>query len=135
MSTHLGSSYKELAYLENIEKNSFRTNNDRYGCRALIATEIGGVNKSTTLSQSFEIVITKGYKESMISDSEQITKSYDTREQILGIYKNLINNRAGVPTSVMNVYGLIIEEPEYLEGEKVVVVRATMDITHRITLI
>jgi len=130
----LGASYKELAYLEDIEKNSFLTSNDRYGCRALVANQTPGVTKYTTLVQSFEIVISKGYIQSSVGDSEQVIKSYDIRANILSIYNRLVRNQAGSPVVVMNVNGLVVSEPEYLEDDKVVVVRATMDITHRINL-
>jgi len=134
MATVLGANYKTLAYLEDIQKNAFTMNNDRYGVRALVAVQTPGVTKYTTLTQSYEIVISKGYIQSKINDSEQVTKSYDIRAQILDIYKQLVNTKAGAPAQVMNVFSLIISEPEYLEVDKVVIVRATMDITHRLTL-
>ncbi len=135
VATELGEGFSKLSYLEDIEKNSFRTQNNRYGVRALTATESEGVTKSVRLTQSFEVVLTKGYFQSTINDSKQIEKSLDSRENLLDIYKRLVNTKAGLPSVVLNVTNLTVNEPEYLEDEKVVVQRATMDITYRFSLI
>ena len=132
--SELGSSYKELAYIENIDKNSFLTSNDRFGVRALTAIQQPGVTKYTTFSQSFEIVLTKGYIQSSIDDTEQVNKSYELRASMLDIYQRLVNNKAGAPSLVMNIFNLVIQDPEYLDEDKVVIIRATMDIFYRIIL-
>lgn len=131
----LGVSYKPLAYIENVEQNSFRTSSERFGVRALTALQIPGVTKFYTFTQSFEIVLSKGYTESSIDDSELVSKSFDNRENLLSIYKRLINNKAGLPSVVLNVFNMSIAEPEILSEDKVVVQRATVDINYRLTLL
>lgn len=135
VAAELGASWKQLAYVEDIAKNSFRTSSERYGVRALAASEVPGVTKFMTFSQSFEVVLTKGYVESSIDDSEQVTKSYEIRALILDIFKRMVNNKAGDASSVMQVSDLAIDEPEYLVDDKVVIQRATMNITYRLTLL
>lgn len=134
ISTELGASYSKLPYVEVIEKNSFRTNNNRYGVRALVSSEIPGVTKYTTFTQSFEMVLTKGYVQSTIDDTEQVEGSYDLRALILDIYTRLVNNKAGIPALTINVTNLVVSEPEYLEDDKVVIIRSTFDIIYRLTL-
>jgi len=129
-----GVTYSELAYVEAVEKNSFRTSNNRYGVRALGALQVPGVTKFTTYTQSFEVVLTKGYIQSNIDDTEQVSQSYDLRAIMLDIYTDLINTKAGVPDSVLNIHGLEFTEQEYLEDDKVVIIRSTMNIQFRITL-
>lgn len=135
VSSQLGVNYRELPYLEDISKNNFRGNNDRYGVRALSGIEVPGVTKTVHITQTFEVVLTKGYYESNLDDSEQREKAYDNRENLLDIYRLLVNTRAGLPGTVLNVTNLILAEPEFLVDEKVVVQRATMDITYRFSLI
>jgi hypothetical protein len=132
--SELGSSYKLLAYVENVQKNSFRTSSERYGVRTLTGQQIPGVTRYFTITQSFEVVLSKGYIESALDDSEQVTKAFDNRENLLAIYKRLVNNKCGIPSVVMNVFNLLVSEPEYFEEDKVAVQRATMDITYRINL-
>lgn len=130
----LGSAYKPLAYVEDVQKNSFRTSSERYGVRALSGTQVPGVTRYFTITHSFEVVLSKGYIESALDDSEQTTKAFDNRENLLAIYKRLVNNKCGIPSAVMNVFNLVVAEPEYLVDDKVAVQRATMDITYRINL-
>ena len=133
--TELGVSYKELAYVEDVAKNSFRTSNNRYGVRALVAGQLPGVTKFVTLNQEFEIILTKGYIQSSIDDTSQVTGSLDLRAELLSIYKRLINTKAGLPGTVLNITDLILSSPEYLEDDKVVIQRATMNIQYRYSLI
>lgn len=135
VSAELGSEYQELAYLENIEKNSFRTSNDRFGVRALSSSQIPGVTKNVTFTQRYQIVLTKGYVESSIDDDKQVIASYDLRESMHDIYKRVVNNRGGLPGTILNIFNLTIEEPAYLDDDKVVIIRAEMDVTYRFSLI
>lgn len=135
IAAELGASYSELQFVEDVAKNSFRTNNNRYGVRALVASQLPGVTKHVTLNQEFEVVLTKGYTQSSIDDSSQVTKSLDLRAELLGIYKRFINGKAGIPGTVLNVTDLILAEPEYLEDDKVVIQRASMNIQYRYSLI
>lgn len=135
MQAELGVTYKPLAYVEDVQKNSFRTSSERFGVRALLGGQIPGVTKYVTITQSFEIVLSKQYQESMVDDSEQVSKAYDNRENLLAIYKRLVNNKCGRPDLVMNVYELSVSEPEYLVEDKVAIQRATMNVTYRLTLI
>ena len=89
----------------------------------------------TTFIQSFEVVLTKGYQRSDLSDTEQVEKAYDNRENMYDIYKRVVNSRAGIPGTVLNITNLVVSEPEYLVDEKVAIQRATMDITYRFSLI
>lgn len=127
--------YKRLPYIEQVEKNNFRSNTDRYGIRALASSQIPGVTKFTTYTQSFEVVLTKGYYESNLDDTEQVESSYDLRESLLQLYTRYVNGHCGLPGVVLNVFDLTVSEPEYLVEDKVTVIRATMNITYRLTLI
>lgn len=131
----LGATYATLPYLEDIEKNNYRSNNNRYGVRALGAAEVPGVTKNVHLTQSFEVVLTKGYYESNLDDEKQRDTAYDNAQNMLLIYKRLVNTQAGIPGTVLNITKLLLSEPEYLVDEKVAVQRATMDITFRFSLI
>jgi hypothetical protein len=133
--TELGSTYKPLAYIENVEKNSFRTSNNRYGVRALLSNQVPGVTKNVTFIQRYQVVLTKGYVESNLDDDKQVQASFDLRELVLDIYKRVVNNRAGLPGTVLNIFNLTIEEPAYLQDDKVVIIRAEFDVTYRFSLI
>lgn len=126
--------YKELAFIETIEDNSSRTDNNRYAVRALEAAEFGGVTKTISFDQSFEVVLTKNWVQNSIDDIQQVTASYENRALIQDIYVDLVQTKGGLPGTIINISNLVIAEPEYLLEDKVAVQRATMNIKYRLTL-
>lgn len=133
--TTLGSGYKKLQFVEDVTKNNFRTNSERYGVRALTANEVPGVTKTVQVTQSFEVVLTKAYYESNLDDTEQLEASLDNFENIHDIYKEIVNQRAGLPSIVLNTTDMLVSEPEYIEESKVAILRATINITYRFSLL
>lgn len=131
----LGASYKKLSYVNDVEKNNYFANSDRFGVRALAGGEVPGVTKNVHITQSFEIVLSKAYRESNLDDIEQSEKALDNFNNLLDIYKELVNVKCGEPLIVLNVTNLQISEPEFLVDSKVAIQRATMDITYRFSLI
>lgn len=132
---YLGASYKKLAYVNDVEKNNYNSNSNRFGVRALAGGEVPGVTKNVHLTQTFEIVLSKVYRESSLDDTEQSEKALDNFNNVLSIYKDLVNTKCGVPLTVLQVTNLQLSEPEYIVDSKVAIQRATMDITYRFSLI
>jgi hypothetical protein len=130
-------SYVKLAYIEDVAKNTFRKTGtkDCYGIRALEADQLPGVTKTITLNQEFEVILTSGYTQSTISDASQISDSLDLRANFLGLYKRYVNGKGGLPGTILNITDLILQDPEYLDDDKVVVQRAKMNIQYRYSLI
>lgn len=134
ISTALGASYQELPYVNDVSKNNFRTNAKRYGVRALASEETSTVTKRLTLIHTFEVILTDLYYESNIDDSPLETAKQNLFEQMLRIYQQLDTTKAGTPGVVLNVTNLNTLTPEILVEEKVVVLRAEIDILYRINL-
>jgi hypothetical protein len=135
VSAELGGSYSQLAYVENVEQNSFRTNNDRYGIRARAASQVPGVTKMVTLTQQFELILTKGYYVSNLDDNNKVSTAQTAIGLVFDIYKRFVVNRGGLPLVILNINNLLVSEPSYLDESKVSVIRATLDITYRYSLI
>lgn len=131
----LGVNYKKLAYVNDVEKNNYNTNSDRFGVRVLSGTEVPGVTKNVHITQAFEIVFSKAYRESSLNDTEQSEKALDNFNNILTVYKELVNTKCGIPSLVLNVTNLVISEPEYLVDSKVAIQRTILTITYRFSLI
>lgn len=133
--TFLGVNYKKLAYVEDVTKNNYLTNSNRYGVRALAGGEVPGVTKNVHLTQSFEVVLSKAYRESSLDDTEQLEQALDNFNNILSIYKDMVNTKCGIPLIILNITNLQLSDPEYLVESKVAIQRATIDITYRFSLI
>lgn len=132
----LGSSFKELQFIVDVERNNFRQNNNRYGVLHGAASQLEGVTRNLTFSQVFTVVLTTGYQESALSDEYARDESMRLYGEMLEIHQVLVREKAGAPAVVINVANTIdIEDPEYLDDEKVTVLRANVEILYRYDLI
>lgn len=133
--TTLGVEFSEIPYVADVSKNNFNNNNNRYGVQSLASNETDSVTKFVTMLQSFEVVLTKAYVDDGISDSDKQSKTVDAQDLVYDIYRDLVNTKAGVPAIVINITDLEMSDPEYLDKEKVVVIRASFNVLYRFTLI
>ena len=135
IATELGSEYVQLAYVNDIERNNWKQGSNGYGVRPAFKQQVAGVTKNATYLQTFELLITKRYVNQSIGDDRILDSFLDADEQIMGIYKEIINTSAGLPSVVLNATNLTTDVPQILEEDNVVVLRATVDILYRLTLI
>lgn len=135
VATTLGSEYAELPYATDISKNNFNSNHNRYGVLADSSSQADSVTKFVTMSQSYEVVLTKAFIDDGISDTDKQDQTTAAQDLVFDIYKDLVNTKAGMPSIVLNITDLNVEAPEYLDDEKVVVIRASINILYRFTLI
>ena len=136
LSTTAGAEYNELKYLDDLEQNSFTGGHDkRYGVRpgAAPRNDDAEVNKSLTYTQTFQFVLTKGYKHSKVSDSEKYEAYLDLHEIALRFNNKVLNTKAGLPSRVLNSINFFLEEPVFLD-DKVAVLTGNIDIIYRLTL-
>lgn len=131
----LGSGYSELPYGLDVAKNNFNNNHNRYSVVPGASTETASVTKFVTMSQNFEIVLSKAYIDDGISDSDKQQAAIDAQDLVFDIYKSLVNTKAGVPSRVINITDLNINLPEFIDDQKVVIVRASFNVLNRFTLI
>jgi len=87
------------------------------------------------MQQRFEVVLTKAYVDNGISDTDKLSKSIELQDLQMDIYRALVQNKAGLPSVVMNITNLNIDEAVYLEDSKVVMVKSSFNILYRFNLI
>jgi hypothetical protein len=131
----LGSEYSEMPYGLDVAKNNFNNNHNRYAVIPGASTETDSVTKFVTMSQSFEVVLSKAYIDDGISDAEKQQTAIDAKDLVFNIYKSLVNTKAGTPLQVINVTDLSIDSSEFIDEQKVVIIRASFNVLHRFTLI
>jgi len=136
LSTTAGVEYIRLKYLDDVSKNSFNQGKDtRYGVRPGVTPENQAANvlKHITYTQSFVFVLTKGFCQDGVSDTDKYEAFLDLHEIALNFQKKVFNTKAGLPARVLNAINLVIEEPVFLE-DKVAVLTGNIDIIYRLTL-
>ena len=131
----LGSEYGELPYVIDVSQNNFNQNHNRYGVIPAASFESESVTKYVTMIQSYQLVLTKAFIEDGISDADKQAKRTELQDLVYDIYKDLVNTKAGIPSIVMNITDLQVEDATYLNEEKVVVINASFNVLYRFTLI
>jgi hypothetical protein len=134
ISTTLGASYQELRFVYDVSKNDLRAAYLAYGMRPLSATTAdSGTVRAYTLDQGFEIILlnTSARPDSDAEKTTAIGVMYDKCDEI---FKALVNSKAGVPSYVLVVNQPSISEPEFLEENKVIVLRMQLNIRYRSTI-
>lgn len=131
----MGVEYKEMAYSNDVSLNSFKNCQTQFTVQARDVFQVDSVTKHLTFSQTFGVVLTKGYCGGDLTDEESVATSFELRQKMLELYVHLVNTKAGLPSRVMNVVELSMDTPEYLFDEKVTVLRGSFNIIYRLTLI
>lgn len=132
--TVMGTEYKEMAYNFDITPNTFKNLKTQYAVQAGEVEEISGVTKYLTFSQTFRVVLASDGSDSGLTDAGSVAASFELRQKMFELYVHLINTKAGLPSRVMNVTSLNMDTPEYLDDEKVTVLRGSFNIIFRLTL-
>lgn len=137
LSSEAGPEYNELKYLDTLEQNSFTGGHDkRYGVRpgATPRNDTAEVNRALTYTQSFEFVLTKGCVLSGVSDTEKYEAFLDLHEIALRFNNKVLRTKAGLPSVVINAINFNLNEPLFLNDDKVAVLEGNIDIIYRLTL-
>jgi hypothetical protein len=128
----LGGTYSEIAYVNDIKKNSFKGNEKRYGVIAKDGDQIDGVNRHITIEQTFEVVLTDNFMNTSMSDSAQQVTNATLQDLCVDIYKDLASTKCGANPNVLIVTDLSLNEPETLDS--IVVQRCSFNIKYRTAL-
>lgn len=130
----VASGYSELGYAKDVTKNTFSGNMKRYGVLPGSSSETSGINRALTMDQTFEIVLTDGFINKQMSDSEEQSKVITLQDLMKDIYLDLVNTKAGSPSTCMIVSQLQLQNPETIKEQNVVIQRATINVKYRINL-
>lgn len=126
--------YTELGYALDINKNAFKNNYKRYGVLVGAGAEAAGVTRALTMDQTFELILTDGFINKQMSDSEEQSKVIALQDLMKDIYLDLVNTKAGSPSTCMIVSQLQLQTPETIKEQNVVIQRATINVKYRINL-
>jgi len=131
ISTTLGATYSELDFEVDLDRNNFRTNDKRYGFlpREADTTETT-INRFYTLDHRFEIILTQR-ADIRQDDSDLRTVREDLYDQMDEIFQVMHLQKLGLTNVIMLIDGPTVEEPEYLEDNRLVVLRGSVIIKYR----
>lgn len=127
VSATLGVSYSELTHVLSLEKNRFDGASQRYGVIPQAQSETSGTTQANTIDQTFAIVLTDSYISSALTDSGIIDKIVELMGKFEDINKQLVIQKAGVP-SVLFVGDFAISEALVVEEDKLIIIEGRVNV-------
>lgn len=131
----LGSDYSKLSYMVNIKDNKFDKASKKYGVLPSSATQVSGVVNKVTMDHEFTLVVTDSFNygtQSQINDAKKAERINELQDKVLDIYKDLAAQNGFLGPNVLLVNGLRIEQPEFLDEEKVIIQQFSINVKYRI---
>ena len=128
VSTTLGASWSELEYIYDLEANSSKGNDLRYGVGTISGSSVTGTNKAITLDFGFFVVLTKNFVNRSSDENERtvISAIYDEFETLnQNIFQKKLNN-----VNILLVSELSYNGPEVI-GEKTLAIRVDFIVKYR----
>lgn len=125
-------SFTKLPYVYNVSKNNWKMIQDGYAARPGSTDETATVTNRLTYIQSFEVVLTKGYMQSSVGDLALQSAVTELSDLMHSVFVDAEQTRLNIPSTVLNVLNLSIDEPEVYEDEKVVALTGRINILYRL---
>lgn len=130
ISTELGSTYQQLRYVYDVEKNGLRGAYLAYGVRPLDASSAETICQNYTFDHGFEVILTNTIARTD-SDSQATTALGTMYNKADEIFKALVNTKINLASFVLNVFDPSMSEPEFLDDQKYVVLRMQYKVKYR----
>ena len=112
VATTLGASWSELDYVYDLESNSAKSIDFKYGIGAGEGFNVSGTTKAITVDFSFFVILTKAFK-NRSDDTKQRTVLSEIYDQFESININVFQKKLG-NSAVLLVSDLSYSEPEVI---------------------
>jgi hypothetical protein len=130
IATELGSDYQELQYIYELEKNTVRGARLAYGVRPLAADTAESVTRVYTLDHVFEVILTDTFARGD-NDSQRETALNTMYDKSDEIFKELVNHKINLASFVLNIFNPSLSDPEFLDDNKMIVLRMQYIVKYR----
>jgi hypothetical protein len=131
----LGSGFSKLSHASEVSLNKFGTASKRFAVSPENAFEVSGSTSLNTLDHRFIVTLTDGFANgtmSQVNDDLKMERIAELQDQALLIYKDLQTYKSLVSASVLIINGLSISAIEFLDEERVAVLKFEFNVRYKI---
>ena len=129
--TFLGASYSKISYGIDLLKNRSRGAKKAYAVLPSGATQEESIG-ALVVNQEFSLKLTNSYNPGKVNDHNQQSLTNSLYDLVYDLYEQLVTNKCGQPSLVMNTFGLDVGKPEYLD-EEVIIIEFSFTVKHRLS--
>ena len=133
--TVLGVNYSKLSFAGDLSSNKFGKSLKRFAVTPDSASEASGSVGANTLDHRFIITLTDGYNTGaagQLNDDQKMERIGELQDRALDIYVDLQVNKSLLSLNVLIVNNLSISAVEFLDEEKVAVIKFEINVKYKI---
>ena len=130
----LGSTFKEAPYGIDLLKNNFKNSKRIFSVIPQGVLDTDTVTRSVTYDQDFKIQISDSYINKAANDSIQQQTTIDLMQQAIDVYRDLVDEKCGLPGVCLNVTDLDIDDPIQDIESKIVIIDMEFTVKYRILI-
>lgn len=129
-STVLGPTYQRLAFIYDVTKLHERQARLAFGFRPLGAVPVPSVTKSITQDQEFELILTDTFGRGVTDEQREaaLDVMYDKQDDIMA---QMMLTKINLASVVISVTQPSISEPEFVDDNKLIVLRTQYIVKYR----
>ena len=127
--------YSKLSFINDLKLNKFGNQSKRFSVKAMSANSNEGQVGINTLDHKFEITLTDSYAygaTSQLNDDMQSAKTVELQDNSLILFKSFQLNKASISSNILIINELSLKEVEYLNEEKIAVLKFEINIKYKI---
>jgi len=123
--------YTELDFKFDVTKNNYYNNLQRFGVIPGAGFNTPTTTKATTISQSFNLILTTEYVNQNDTDSAQREAVFEVHDALNEVYQDVVPSKLGLPMSILNIEITSIDAPLFDDEAKVVILNSDFTIQYR----
>lgn len=130
----LGSGFVKLSFGSDVSLNKFGRSTKRFAVTPSGAFSTFGAVGINTIDHKWLITLTDGYMNgaaAQLNDDLKMAKIAELQDLALKVFSDLQLNKATISTGILIVNNLIINDIEFLEEEKVAVLKFELNIKYK----
>lgn len=130
----LGNEYSKLSYVTDVKQNKFGRTSKRFGVLPGSATEISGTLQHVTMDHQFSITLTDSFNSgatAQLNDNLKAERINELQDKVLSVYRDLVLQARNLSANVLSVNNLQIDDPEFVDDEKVIIQKFSINIKYR----
>jgi len=123
---------RELRRIFDVDQNEHRLIEDSFAVRHLEQVDVNesGITKAYTDEQRFEIILTEKTND-RLSDAAIQTQINSLYDNISELKKSFYFKKLGLPSTVLKVDNINVDEPELLNGREFLLIRMNIRVRYR----
>lgn len=131
----LKTAYVKHSFAVNIEDNKFKGNSKQLSVLPSSAVEVDGLIGSFSMDHVYNYTFTNSYNagaKNQLGDALKVQRIQELMDDVLDVYSDAVTNKGSIDPSILVINDLNIEEPEFDDNEKTIIVKCSILVKYKV---